>query len=101
MLRTESSPRNELYCSNIVSTFEQCELFSFVYILNFDYFKDFRVSCSRKMTERKIKTKRACVVVLGDIGRSPRMQYHTKSLAENNLIVDLIGYVSFCLELVF
>lgn len=46
------------------------------------------------MTERKIKTKRACVVVLGDIGRSPRMQYHTKSLAENNLIVDLVGYVS-------
>ena len=47
------------------------------------------------MTERKVKTKRACVVVLGDIGRSPRMQYHTKSLAESNLIVDLIGYVCF------
>jgi beta-1,4-mannosyltransferase len=24
---------------------------------------------------------RACVVVLGDIGRSPRMQYHALSLA--------------------
>ncbi|KAK4337113.1 hypothetical protein RND71_043431 [Anisodus tanguticus] len=25
----------------------------------------------------------ACVVVLGDIGRSPRMQYHSLSLAKN------------------
>lgn len=33
-----------------------------------------------------------CVVVLGDIGRSPRMQYHVKSLIENNFTVDLIGY---------
>lgn len=35
----------------------------------------------------------ACVVVLGDIGRSPRMQYHVKSLAESRYCVDLIGYV--------
>jgi hypothetical protein len=27
------------------------------------------------------RRKRAAVVVLGDIGRSPRMQYHTLSLA--------------------
>ncbi|KAG7295758.1 hypothetical protein JYU34_020809 [Plutella xylostella] len=33
------------------------------------------------------------VVVLGDIGRSPRMQYHALSLANNGLKVDLIGYV--------
>lgn len=25
----------------------------------------------------------ACVIVLGDFGRSPRMQYHTLSLAES------------------
>lgn len=36
---------------------------------------------------------RACVVVLGDIGRSPRMQYHVKSLAESRYCVDLVGYV--------
>lgn len=39
------------------------------------------------MSDKVIKTKRACVVVLGDIGRSPRMQYHSKSLADNNFIV--------------
>lgn len=34
----------------------------------------------------------ACVVVLGDVGRSPRMQYHALSLAKNGYTVDLIGY---------
>ncbi|RUP42885.1 hypothetical protein BC936DRAFT_137947, partial [Jimgerdemannia flammicorona] len=32
------------------------------------------------------------VVVLGDIGRSPRMQYHAVSLAEAGCSVDFIGY---------
>ena len=32
------------------------------------------------------------VIVLGDIGRSPRMQYHTLSLLQNNFKVTLIGY---------
>lgn len=33
-----------------------------------------------------------CVVVLGDIGRSPRMQYHALSLAQRGSCVDLVGY---------
>ncbi|KAF2857951.1 glycosyltransferase family 33 protein [Piedraia hortae CBS 480.64] len=33
------------------------------------------------------------VVVLGDIGRSPRMQYHALSIARHGGRVDLIGYV--------
>lgn len=33
-----------------------------------------------------------CVIVLGDIGRSPRMQYHVKSLLHHDFNVDLIGY---------
>lgn len=33
------------------------------------------------------------VVVLGDIGRSPRMQYHALSIANQGGKVDLIGYV--------
>lgn len=33
-----------------------------------------------------------CVIVLGDIGRSPRMQYHVKSLLQHDFNVDLIGY---------
>lgn len=40
------------------------------------------------MTERKCVK----VVVLGDIGRSPRMQYHCMSLSEMGHQVDVIGY---------
>lgn len=40
---------------------------------------------------KKIVNKRVCVVVLGDIGRSPRMQYHVKSLLSENFSVDVIG----------
>lgn len=32
------------------------------------------------------------VVVLGDAGRSPRMQYHCLSLVQQQFNVDLIGY---------
>src|SRR5579859_3315603 len=32
------------------------------------------------------------VLVLGDIGRSPRMQYHALSIAKNGGRVDVIGY---------
>src|SRR5512145_1387918 len=34
---------------------------------------------------------RTAVVVLGDLGRSPRMQYHALALAVNEGEVDLIG----------
>ncbi|KAL7494849.1 hypothetical protein ACHAWT_005724 [Skeletonema menzelii] len=43
--------------------------------------------------EKKEKKKHVVVVVLGDIGRSPRMQYHTLSLLEHGHFVTLIGYV--------
>ena len=36
--------------------------------------------------------KRAAVIVLGDIGRSPRMCNHAISLADEGWAVDLIGY---------
>ncbi|KAK9451329.1 uncharacterized protein V1518DRAFT_408267 [Limtongia smithiae] len=36
--------------------------------------------------------KRAIVLVLGDIGRSPRMQYHVLSLVETGFLVDFCGY---------
>ncbi|HEV8347613.1 MAG TPA: glycosyltransferase [Vicinamibacterales bacterium] len=35
---------------------------------------------------------RCAVVVVGDLGRSPRMQYHAHALAANEIAVDLIGY---------
>lgn len=42
---------------------------------------------------QEISRKTVKVVVLGDIGRSPRMQYHSLSLAEHGLHVQLVGYV--------
>lgn len=32
------------------------------------------------------------ILVLGDIGRSPRMQYHALSIAKHGGQVDIIGY---------
>jgi hypothetical protein len=40
------------------------------------------------MAEEAGRRKRAAVVVLGDIGRSPRMQYHSLSLA-NQVVTPL------------
>lgn len=40
----------------------------------------------------KDEKKRVVVLVLGDIGRSPRMQYHCLSLVRKGAIVDLVGY---------
>ena len=41
---------------------------------------------------KKPPTRNIAVLVLGDIGRSPRMQYHAASLSDANFNVDLIGY---------
>ncbi|XP_034939473.1 chitobiosyldiphosphodolichol beta-mannosyltransferase [Chelonus insularis] len=44
-------------------------------------------------SKRKFREeKRVCVVVLGDIGRSPRMQYHSLSLMKQGYFVDIVGY---------
>ncbi|XP_075144966.1 ALG1, chitobiosyldiphosphodolichol beta-mannosyltransferase [Haematobia irritans] len=45
------------------------------------------------MTETKTRPRNVCIVVLGDIGHSPRMEYHASSFLEHNYNVDLIGYV--------
>jgi hypothetical protein len=42
------------------------------------------------MAEEAGRRKRAAVVVLGDIGRSPRIQYHSLSLA-NQVIRNLVS----------
>lgn len=42
---------------------------------------------------RKKNTKpRICIVVLGDVGRSPRMQYHALSCAKAGFQVELLGF---------
>ncbi|KAJ0058447.1 hypothetical protein NL108_014625 [Boleophthalmus pectinirostris] len=37
--------------------------------------------------------RRACVLVLGDIGRSPRMQYHALSLSKHGFNVTFVGFL--------
>ncbi|XP_032669368.1 chitobiosyldiphosphodolichol beta-mannosyltransferase-like [Odontomachus brunneus] len=47
----------------------------------------------RKLYLRRFKcSKNICVVVLGDVGRSPRMQYHAISFAKQGYTVNIIGY---------
>lgn len=43
-------------------------------------------------TRRKFNSS-VTIVVLGDIGRSPRMQYHAISFAAQDAIVQLVGYL--------
>lgn len=42
---------------------------------------------------------RICILVLGDIGRSPRMQYHALSCAKAGYHVDLVGFGGICMIL--
>lgn len=37
--------------------------------------------------------RRVCVLVLGDVGRSPRMQYHALSLCKHGYTVTFVGYL--------
>ena len=48
---------------------------------------------SRSSGTRKSNDDSVQIVVLGDIGRSPRMQYHALSVAKHGGRVHLIGYV--------
>ena len=36
--------------------------------------------------------KNICIVVLGDVGRSPRMQYHALSFVKTGFTVEVVGY---------
>lgn len=46
----------------------------------------------RQLCLKVYKKHNVCVVVLGDLGRSPRMQYHAMSFAKEGFTVDFIGY---------
>jgi len=39
-------------------------------------------------------TRCVTIIVLGDIGRSPRMRYHAESLSKEGAFVHMIGYCS-------
>ena len=40
----------------------------------------------------RVVRKRILIIVLGDVGRSPRMQYHALSFAKEGFAVDLVGF---------
>ena len=44
------------------------------------------------MAAQPLKGRRVCVCVLGDIGRSPRMQYHALSLLSEGAELSLVAY---------
>ena len=46
----------------------------------------------RRIRERPSRRHTAIVLVLGDIGRSPRMMYHAESLARHDWETALVGY---------
>ena len=46
----------------------------------------------RRITVYWTKKHKVAVVVLGDIGRSPRMQYHSLSLSKHGFPVKFVGY---------
>ncbi|OJD17105.1 hypothetical protein ACJ73_08825, partial [Blastomyces percursus] len=57
------------------------------------YERERPTSPSSSMLERHIPEPPSVhIVVLGDIGRSPRMQYHALSFAKHGGIVSVIGY---------
>jgi beta-1,4-mannosyltransferase len=41
---------------------------------------------------KRVSLRSVVILVLGDIGRSPRMMYHAQSFAENDFTTNLIGY---------
>jgi beta-1,4-mannosyltransferase len=51
------------------------------------YFTKYKDSNGRYKVDTSVQ-----IVVLGDIGRSPRMQYHALSLAKHGALVSIIGY---------
>ena len=57
---------------------------SFIWLISFTW-KTFRPRNQHSLRS-------VAILVLGDIGRSPRMMYHAQSFAENGFVTDLIGY---------
>ncbi|XP_056144536.1 chitobiosyldiphosphodolichol beta-mannosyltransferase isoform X2 [Lampris incognitus] len=50
------------------------------------------IRATRRLRRRDARAgRRACVLVLGDVGRSPRMQYHALSLSRHGYDVTVLG----------
>lgn len=64
-------------------------LWSIALLFLFLYIALYRAPC---ITRRTSLGRSAVVVVLGDVGRSPRMCYHVESLADQGWKVSVVGY---------
>lgn len=49
-----------------------------------------------RKSQHRPKVRSVAVVVLGDIGRSPRMMYHAESFAQAHFDTWIIGYRGMC-----
>jgi hypothetical protein len=56
------------------------------------------VKYKRNQAKQK-NNKHVCIIVLGDIGRSPRMNYHALSFADLDYSVTFIGYKGNSIEM--
>lgn len=52
----------------------------------------FKLQPRERTPEELRRRRRVVILVLGDLGRSPRMNYHALSLADGNIDVELCGY---------
>lgn len=77
--------RLDLYTAD-VSVFVCCA--TLLLSLNWLLYKTWRTIQPRD--DRSLRS--VAILVLGDIGRSPRMMYHAQSFAELGFMTDLIGY---------
>ncbi|KIM47979.1 glycosyltransferase family 33 protein [Hebeloma cylindrosporum] len=62
----------------------------FLLFLSFVWLVWFTWKTFRPRNQHSLRS--VAILVLGDIGRSPRMMYHAQSFAENGFVTDLIGY---------
>lgn len=63
----------------------------FLIVFTFTLFVFLNILCLLWLRNRREENS-ICILVLGDIGRSPRMQYHAISFAKEKFAVHLIGY---------
>jgi beta-1,4-mannosyltransferase len=65
-------------------------LFGLAALLLLVRFRLITPSVYNKGSEKRVSVQ---IVVLGDVGRSPRMQYHALSIAKHGGRVDLVGFL--------
>ncbi|KAG8506464.1 Chitobiosyldiphosphodolichol beta-mannosyltransferase, partial [Galemys pyrenaicus] len=91
--------RSARACAQGVRQRERCHMAApYVALLGLCVFLALLLLVAWKRWRRGRAARHVVVVVLGDVGRSPRMQYHALSLAKRGFSVSLLGFCSECLE---